>query len=184
VISAGRLTIRAKYAASGLSDLEVVLQRPSVTQLFIGQQPAAVLNSLPLIYTLCAEAQRFAGQAALAAAAAIAHAAGTTPAAALATLAFFARRATATTEPTTREGHVATAALAPRPHATGSGHLGLVALLLGRRLLAFLVLGPRGMGAYPGRGGEGQAKEQARSCKRKIEPTRLHQRTSYASVIF
>lgn len=69
MISAGRLTIRAKYAASGLSDLEVVLQRPSVTQLFIGQPPAAVLNSLPLIYTLCAEAQRFAGQAALAAAA-------------------------------------------------------------------------------------------------------------------
>lgn len=69
MLSAGRLTIRAHWSAAGLSELEVALQRPPVTQLFIGQTPAAVVKSLPLIYTLCAEAQAFAGQAALAAAA-------------------------------------------------------------------------------------------------------------------
>lgn len=45
------------------------MQRPPVTQLLIGQQPAAVIQTLPLIYNLCAEAQRLAGQGALAAAA-------------------------------------------------------------------------------------------------------------------
>lgn len=69
MLSAGRLTIRAQWTASGLSGLEVALQRPPVTQLFIGQTPAMVVKSLQLIYTLCAEAQAFAGQAALAAAA-------------------------------------------------------------------------------------------------------------------
>lgn len=41
------------------------LQRPPVTPFFMGQSASAVVKSLPLIYTLCAEAQRFAGQAAL-----------------------------------------------------------------------------------------------------------------------
>lgn len=45
------------------------MQRPPVTRLFIDREPAAVIRSLPLIYTLCAEAQRLAGQGALAAAA-------------------------------------------------------------------------------------------------------------------
>lgn len=70
MISAGLLTIRAQWSASdGLSGLDVRLQRPPVTPLFIGQPASAVVKSLPLIYTLCAEAQRFAGQAALAMAA-------------------------------------------------------------------------------------------------------------------
>ena len=70
MISAGLLTIRAQWSASdGLSGLDVRLQRPPVTPLFIGQPASAVVKSLPLIYTLCAEAQRYAGQAALAMAA-------------------------------------------------------------------------------------------------------------------
>jgi uptake hydrogenase large subunit len=68
VVSAGQLAIRAHWRAFGLGNVEVSLQRPPVTQLFIGREPAAVIQSLPLIYTLCSEAQRLAGQVALAAA--------------------------------------------------------------------------------------------------------------------
>ena len=70
MVSAGLLTVRAQWStADGLNGLDVHLQRPAVTQLFIGQPASAVVKSLPLIYSLCAEAQRFAGQAALAMAA-------------------------------------------------------------------------------------------------------------------
>ncbi|PKO88517.1 MAG: hypothetical protein CVU16_13705 [Betaproteobacteria bacterium HGW-Betaproteobacteria-10] len=69
MISTGQLAIRARWSASGLRDIEVALQRPPVTQVFIGQTPQIVVKSLPLIYSLCAEAQRFVGQVALATAA-------------------------------------------------------------------------------------------------------------------
>jgi uptake hydrogenase large subunit len=68
VISAGQLAIRADWRESGLRHLEVSLQRPPVTQMFVGRAPAEVIQSIPLIYTLCAEAQHLAGQGALAAA--------------------------------------------------------------------------------------------------------------------
>ena len=69
MLSAGQLAIGAHWRESGLSDFAVSLQRPPVTQLFIGREPAAVIKSLPLIYSLCAQAQGLAGQGALAAAA-------------------------------------------------------------------------------------------------------------------
>lgn len=65
----GSLVISACYADGRLSDLEVVLERPRVTKLFIGQLPEAVVKTVPYLYTLCAQAQRAAAQAALAAAA-------------------------------------------------------------------------------------------------------------------
>lgn len=66
--SVGTLVISACYAEGGLSDLGVILERPRVTKLFIGQLPEAVVKTVPYIYTLCAQAQRAAAQAALAAA--------------------------------------------------------------------------------------------------------------------
>lgn len=66
--SAGLLTVRASLNGDSLEAVEVQLQRPSVTQLFIGQIPEAVVKTIPYLYTLCAHAQRAAAQAALSAA--------------------------------------------------------------------------------------------------------------------
>jgi len=66
--SAGLLTVRASLNGESLERVEVCLQRPSVTQLFIGQIPEAVVKTIPYLYTLCAHAQRAAAQAALSAA--------------------------------------------------------------------------------------------------------------------
>lgn len=66
--SAGLLTVRAQLQHGYLQDLEVILKRPSVTRLFIGQVPDAVVKTVPYLFTLCAHAQRAAAQAAVAAA--------------------------------------------------------------------------------------------------------------------
>lgn len=66
--SAGLLTVRASLNGDSLDGVEVCLQRPSVTKLFIGQIPEAVVKTIPYLYTLCAHAQRAAAQAALSAA--------------------------------------------------------------------------------------------------------------------
>lgn len=67
--SVGSLTVSALYAEGRLSDLKVQLERPQATRLFLGQTPAAVLRTVPYLYTLCAKAQGAAAGAALAAAA-------------------------------------------------------------------------------------------------------------------
>ena len=67
--SVGSLLIDADFAAGTLADLRVRLERPPVTRLFVGQPPEAVVKTVPYLYTLCAQAQRAAAQAALAAAA-------------------------------------------------------------------------------------------------------------------
>jgi len=64
----GRLQISARLHDGALAGLAVDLQRPSVSQLFVGQIPEAVVKAIPYLYTLCAQAQRAAAQAALAAA--------------------------------------------------------------------------------------------------------------------
>ncbi len=74
---AGELKIRATYADGQLRDLAVKLERPAIARLFVGQPPNAVLKTVPYLYTLCAEAQRAAAQAALAAAGAAVPAATT-----------------------------------------------------------------------------------------------------------
>lgn len=66
--SAGLLTVRAQLQRGRLQNLEVILKRPSVTRLFIGQLPDAVVKTVPYLFTLCAHAQRAAAQAAVAAA--------------------------------------------------------------------------------------------------------------------
>lgn len=65
---AGELKVTARYAAGCLSELDVHLRRPPIARLFVDQPPNAVLKTVPYLYTLCAEAQRAAAQAALAAA--------------------------------------------------------------------------------------------------------------------
>lgn len=70
--SAGLLSIDATYADGRLSDVRVSLRRPPVSRLFIGQAPEAVVKTVLYLYTLCAQAQRAAAQAALTAAGAIA----------------------------------------------------------------------------------------------------------------
>ncbi|MBS1141902.1 MAG: hypothetical protein H6R13_3355 [Proteobacteria bacterium] len=64
--SGGLLTVRAQLHNGHLQDLEVILKRPSVTRLFIGQLPDAVVKTVPYLFTLCAHAQRAAAQAAVA----------------------------------------------------------------------------------------------------------------------
>lgn len=66
--SAGLLTVRARYEGGRLDNIAVVLQRPPVTRLFVGQIPDAVVKTIPYIFTLCAHAQRAVAQAAVAAA--------------------------------------------------------------------------------------------------------------------
>lgn len=66
--TAGLLTVRGRVADGELHDLVVDLQRPTVSRLFAGQLPEAVVKTIPYLFTLCAHAQRVAAQAALAAA--------------------------------------------------------------------------------------------------------------------
>lgn len=66
--SSGLLTLRARLANGAVQDIAVELKRPPVARLFIGQNPEAVVKTVPYIYTLCAQAQRAAAQAAQAAA--------------------------------------------------------------------------------------------------------------------
>ena len=61
----GLLTVRALLEHGRLRDIDVILKRPSVTRLFIGQLPDAVVKTVPYLFTLCAHAQRAAAQAAL-----------------------------------------------------------------------------------------------------------------------
>ena len=63
---AGSLRIRAAFADSGVRIDAVILERPVMTRLFVGQNPDAVVRLVPHLYALCAEAQRFTAQAALA----------------------------------------------------------------------------------------------------------------------
>lgn len=62
----GNLRVRARLVDGGLEAIDVRLERPPVTRLFIGQVPAAVAQGVPLLYSLCARAQGAAAQAALA----------------------------------------------------------------------------------------------------------------------
>jgi len=66
--TAGLLTVRGRFADGAVRDLGVDLQRPTVSRLFAGQLPEAVVKTIPYLFTLCAHAQRVAAQAALAAA--------------------------------------------------------------------------------------------------------------------
>ena len=66
--SAGLLSVQALLQNGQCTDLAVLLKRPAVTQLFVGQAPEAVVKAIPYLYTLCAQAQRAAAQAACAAA--------------------------------------------------------------------------------------------------------------------
>jgi hypothetical protein len=69
VISAGSLTVRATLSKGRLDSVEVDLQRPAVTKIFHGRAPEAVVKTVPCLYTICAQAQKAAAQAALAVAA-------------------------------------------------------------------------------------------------------------------
>ncbi|MGB8147858.1 MAG: hypothetical protein WCF00_05705 [Azonexus sp.] len=69
VISAGSLTVRATLRNGRLDNLEVDLRRPAVTQIFHGLAPEVVVKTVPCLYTICAQAQKAAAQAALAVAA-------------------------------------------------------------------------------------------------------------------
>lgn len=65
---AGELAVSARLDGTRLDDCTVVLKRPPVVRLFLGQPAAAVLKTVPYVYTLCARAQLAAAQAALQAA--------------------------------------------------------------------------------------------------------------------
>ena len=64
--SAGLLTVHGRWANGAVRNLVADLERPSVTRLFIGQLPEAVVKMVPYLFTLCAHAQRAVAQAALA----------------------------------------------------------------------------------------------------------------------
>lgn len=64
----GQLKISARLQAGRLGDFAVDLQRPGISKLFIGQPAAAVLKTVPYLYTLCAHAQHAAAQGAIQAA--------------------------------------------------------------------------------------------------------------------
>lgn len=64
--SAGSLIVRAGYRDGGLHDIEVDLQRPPISLLFLSQLPDVVTKTVPYLYTLCAHAQRAAAEAAVA----------------------------------------------------------------------------------------------------------------------
>lgn len=66
--AAGLLVVRAAFGGQTVDAIEVDLQRPPVARLFVGQNPEAVVKTVPYLFTLCAHAQRAAAQAALAAA--------------------------------------------------------------------------------------------------------------------
>jgi len=65
---AGSLKIRAAFASGDVRIDSVVLERPPMTRLFVGQNPDVAVRLVPHLYALCAEAQRVTAQAALAAA--------------------------------------------------------------------------------------------------------------------
>lgn len=65
---AGSLIIRAAFAEGGVHIEAVILERPAMTRLFVGQNPDAAVRLIPHLYALCAEAQRVTARAALAAA--------------------------------------------------------------------------------------------------------------------
>ena len=69
MISTGALTVRATLRNGRLGNLEVDLRRPAVTQIFHGLAPEVVVKTVPCLYTICAQAQKAAAQAALAVAA-------------------------------------------------------------------------------------------------------------------
>ena len=69
MISTGSLSVRATLRDGRLEDVVVDLRRPAVTQIFHGLAPEAVVKTVPCLYTICAQAQKAAAQAALAAAA-------------------------------------------------------------------------------------------------------------------
>jgi len=63
---AGVLNIRAAFVDGGVRIDSVVLERPLMTRLFVGQNPDAAVRLVPHLYALCGEAQRVTAQAALA----------------------------------------------------------------------------------------------------------------------
>jgi hypothetical protein len=63
--TAGLLTLRSRFHGGRLVDLEVVLRRPAVAPLFLGKTPQAVVQVVPLLYSVCAKAQQQVAQAAL-----------------------------------------------------------------------------------------------------------------------
>jgi len=63
--SAGLLTVRAHFCEGRLVNLGAALRRPAVTPLFLGQTPNKVVQTVPLLYSVCAQAQQLAAQAAL-----------------------------------------------------------------------------------------------------------------------
>jgi hypothetical protein len=67
-VDAGTLNIRACHDGRRLTGIAVELRRPAVSRLFVGQEPAAVLRTVPHLYSLCARAQQAAAGVAMAAA--------------------------------------------------------------------------------------------------------------------
>ena len=67
----GSLVISAHFVAPRLEQIALRLQRPPVARVFVGQLPEAACKMIPYFYALCAEAQRAAAEAALAAAGAL-----------------------------------------------------------------------------------------------------------------
>lgn len=65
---AGSLTVRAGFTENQVRIDGVVLERPAMTRLFVGQNPDAAVRLVPHLYALCGEAQRVTARAALAAA--------------------------------------------------------------------------------------------------------------------
>lgn len=64
----GSLIVRAAFADNRVRIDAVVLERPAMTRLFVGQNPDAAVRLVPHLYALCSEAQRVTARAALAAA--------------------------------------------------------------------------------------------------------------------
>ncbi len=65
---AGQLIVSAHFVGGRIEGVKVMLERPPVARLFIGQNPEAVIKAVPVLYSLCSHAQGAAAQAALAAA--------------------------------------------------------------------------------------------------------------------
>ena len=59
------LTVRSNFSEGRLVNLGVALHRPNVTRLFLGKTPEEVVKTVPLLYAVCAHAQRAAAQTAL-----------------------------------------------------------------------------------------------------------------------
>jgi hypothetical protein len=63
--TAGLLSLRTNLYEGQLVKFGVTLRRPAVTPLFLGQTPDKVVQTVPLLYNVCAQAQQLAAQAAL-----------------------------------------------------------------------------------------------------------------------